>query len=60
MLDRDEKSSQDLLVFKISPRALDFASREAIFRPGSLKKPARWDFATVVTHWWKDAMKWLG
>ena len=42
--ERMEKCSQGLLIFQISPRVLVFLVRRLFLRPGSARKPTRWDF----------------
>ena len=46
------KCRQNLLIFKISPRALVSLVGRLFFRPGSLKRPTKWGFARAVIQGW--------
>ena len=52
MLGRDEQTQPGFVDFQNFVQGFGFASREAIFWPGSFKKPTRWEFARAVTQRW--------
>ena len=47
-----EKCGQDLLIFQISPRVLVLLVGRLLLRPGSFRRPTRWDVARAVTPGW--------
>ena len=49
-----KKCSQNLMLYKISPRVLVFLMEVLFSRLGSFGKPTRWDFAITVTQGWKS------
>ena len=56
MLDRDEKMQPGIVDFPNFTQGLVLLVWRLFLRPGSFRKPTRWDFARAVTQGWKTVV----